>query len=97
MINRVCLSIAILLAAANSISGCVLIEGERIMAHDLAQAIPAFAVIPADTPLGYAPTPGARPEASARAANAPFARSAQYPSGGCQPSAVSRIAPELFG
>jgi flagella basal body P-ring formation protein FlgA len=41
-------------------SGCVSIEGERILARDLAQAIPAFENIPADTALGFAPAPGAR-------------------------------------
>jgi flagella basal body P-ring formation protein FlgA len=60
MINPVRLSITLLLAAGTSLSACVLIEGERIMAHDLAQAVPEFADIPADTPLGYAPAPGAR-------------------------------------
>src|ERR1700681_3286414 len=58
--NLASLSITLLLAAGTSLSACALIEGERITAHDLAQAVPAFAVIPGDTRLGYAPAPGAR-------------------------------------
>lgn len=60
MMNPVRLFITLLLAAAAGVCGCVSIEGERIVARDLAQAVPAFAAIPADTPLGYAPAPGAR-------------------------------------
>jgi flagella basal body P-ring formation protein FlgA len=64
MMNPLPLSIALLLAARGATgasgSGCVSIEGERILARDLAQAVPAFANIPADTLLGYAPAPGAR-------------------------------------
>ena len=41
-------------------SVCVPVEGERILAADLAKAEPAFAALPAETPLGYAPSPGAR-------------------------------------
>jgi flagella basal body P-ring formation protein FlgA len=59
MINPLRLSITLLLAAG-TMSGCVSIAGERVVARDLAAAVPAFAEIPADTPLGYAPAPGAR-------------------------------------
>ena len=41
-------------------SVCVPVEGERILAADLAKAEPAFAALPAEVPLGYAPSPGAR-------------------------------------
>jgi len=58
--NPLRLSITLLLAAGTGVCGCVSIEGERIVARDLAQAVPAFAAIPADTALGYAPAPGAR-------------------------------------
>jgi flagella basal body P-ring formation protein FlgA len=60
MMNPLRLSITLLLAAGTGVCGCVSIEGERIVARDLAQAVPAFAAIPADTALGYAPAPGAR-------------------------------------
>jgi Chaperone for flagella basal body P-ring formation len=40
-------------------SGCQSVHGERITAGDLAAAVPAFAELPPETPLGYAPMPGA--------------------------------------
>jgi flagella basal body P-ring formation protein FlgA len=46
---------AILLAAA-----CVALEGDKILARDLAPAGEAFASLAADTEMGYAPSPGAR-------------------------------------
>ncbi len=51
-----------LLAArfAPGASGCIAIEGERILARDLAQSVPAFTTVPADTQIGYAPVPGIR-------------------------------------
>jgi len=48
---------AILLAAAAS---CVAVEGEQILARDLAPALEAFASLAPETELGYAPAPGAR-------------------------------------
>ncbi|HLM99523.1 MAG TPA: flagellar basal body P-ring formation chaperone FlgA [Bryobacteraceae bacterium] len=39
---------------------CVPVEGDRILARDVAQAEPAFARWPPDTDLGYAPAPGLR-------------------------------------
>ena len=47
---------AILLAAA----ACVAVDGEKILARDLAPAGEAFASLPADTEMGYAPSPGVR-------------------------------------
>ena len=47
---------AIVLAAA----ACVAVDGERILARDLAPAAEAFQSLAPDTPMGYAPTPGAR-------------------------------------
>jgi flagella basal body P-ring formation protein FlgA len=41
-------------------SGCIAIEGERILARDLAQSLPAFSTVPADTQIGYAPVPGVK-------------------------------------
>jgi len=49
--------IAILLAAAAS---CVAVDGEKILARDLAPAGEAFASLAPDTEMGYAPSPGAR-------------------------------------
>ncbi|HSB16676.1 MAG TPA: flagellar basal body P-ring formation chaperone FlgA [Bryobacteraceae bacterium] len=48
------------LLAALLVSGCLAVEGEQIVAADLAGAEPAFARLPAETPLGFAPAPGAR-------------------------------------
>jgi len=39
---------------------CVPVAGDRILAGDLAAAVPAFAQWPPDTELGYTPTPGLR-------------------------------------
>lgn len=38
---------------------CQAIQGEWILGADLARAIPAFAMMPRDTALGYSPAPGA--------------------------------------
>lgn len=46
--------------AADSAPGCVAIEGERILAGDLARALPAFSAIAPEIELGYAPVPGVR-------------------------------------
>jgi flagella basal body P-ring formation protein FlgA len=61
------LLIAVSLAATSALaaseqpgSPCLNIEGDTIVARDLAQAIPAFSVLPPDTKLGYAPIPGVR-------------------------------------
>lgn len=42
------------------VSGCLAVEGEKITAGDLAVREPALARLPADTPVGYAPAPGAK-------------------------------------
>lgn len=47
---------ALLLAAA----ACLPVAGERVTAGDLARLEPAFGALSSDTPLGYAPAPGAR-------------------------------------
>jgi len=62
MTRLVRLLIALLLAArfAPGASGCVAIEGERILARDLAQTVPAFNTAPADTQVGFAPVPGVK-------------------------------------
>jgi flagella basal body P-ring formation protein FlgA len=39
---------------------CLPLEGDRILARDLAAAMPAFALWPPETELGYAPAPGLR-------------------------------------
>src|SRR5208282_472496 len=39
---------------------CLPLEGDRILARDLAAATPAFALWPPETELGYAPAPGLR-------------------------------------
>ncbi len=46
--------------AADTAPGCVAIEGERILAGDLARALPAFSAVAPDIELGYAPVPGVR-------------------------------------
>jgi flagella basal body P-ring formation protein FlgA len=42
-----------------AVAGCVPVAGERILARDLARVLPAFAALPPDLALGYAPSPGA--------------------------------------
>jgi flagella basal body P-ring formation protein FlgA len=61
------LLIALLLAATSAraaagqpISPCLMIEGDAILARDLALAVPAFSALPPDTKIGYAPIPGVR-------------------------------------
>ena len=43
-----------------AVSACLPVEGDRITAADLARADQAFAALPGETPLGFAPAPGAR-------------------------------------
>jgi len=47
-------------AAAGQTAGCVAVEGDRILAGDMAKAVAAFSSLPPDTELGYAPVPGVR-------------------------------------
>jgi flagellar basal body P-ring formation protein FlgA len=61
------LLIALLLAATSAraaagqpVSPCLMIEGDAILARDLALAVPAFSALPPDTKIGYAPIPGVR-------------------------------------
>jgi|SRR5579872_5693163 len=42
------------------LDGCYPIQDDRIYARDVATAVPAFAGVPADFALGYAPAPGSR-------------------------------------
>jgi hypothetical protein len=49
-----------MLAAAVMASACIAVGGQRIRAADLVPAVPAFAALPPEAPLGYAPAPGAR-------------------------------------
>jgi hypothetical protein len=49
---------AFLLAFA--LAGCVPVEGDKITARDLAEAVPAFSILSGDTVVGLAPAPGAR-------------------------------------
>ena len=49
-----------LTVAAPSSTGCLPVETDRIVARDLAAALPAFGTLAPDTPLSYAPAPGSR-------------------------------------
>src|ERR1019366_3977681 len=49
-----------LLALAPASAQCLPVSGSRILAQDMALGIPAFAQIPPELALGYAPAPGAR-------------------------------------
>lgn len=40
------------------VASCVAVLGPKILAHDLAQAVPAFVPTDANAVVGYAPTPG---------------------------------------
>ncbi len=48
-----------MLAAALQASPCLPVSGDTIRAADLVEAVPAYAALPADRSLGYAPVPGA--------------------------------------
>lgn len=41
-------------------TGCIAVEGDRILAGDLAKADPAFGAVAPDTPIAYAPAPGVK-------------------------------------
>ena len=47
------------LLAAGAAPACLPVSGERIVAADLAAAIPEFGAVDPRTPFGYAPSPGA--------------------------------------
>jgi flagella basal body P-ring formation protein FlgA len=46
--------------AVRASQACLPVSGERILAGDLAQAVPAFAGMTPELPLGFAPAPGSR-------------------------------------
>jgi len=50
----------LLLAMVSQPDGCYPVQDDRIYARDVTAAIPAFAGVPADFALGYAPAPGTR-------------------------------------
>lgn len=66
MTRRMLLTLLAALAPASAQGGsaglheCLPVSGERILAGDLAQAVPVFAAIAPELALGYAPAPGAR-------------------------------------
>ena len=45
---------------AAAVATCAPVAGDRIVAGDLARVWPGFAAVPGETPLGFAPIPGAR-------------------------------------
>ncbi len=50
---------AITLLFSTQLAGCLPVSSDVIRAEDLAKAAPAFAALPPDTRIGYAPVPGA--------------------------------------
>ncbi len=52
--------ILLLLAALPGPQGCLPVPGDRILAADLARAVPSFSQVPGDLPMGFAPAAGAR-------------------------------------
>src|ERR1700741_1601789 len=54
--------IGILLAASQALDPvvCLPVLGDRILAADMARAVPGFAALAPEVALGYAPAPGAR-------------------------------------
>jgi flagella basal body P-ring formation protein FlgA len=54
------IALGTLLAFTLAAGGCRAIDGERILARDLAEAVPEFAALAPETTVGYAPAPGAR-------------------------------------
>ena len=53
------MGLPLLLAFSAPLSGCQTIEGDAILARDVAAVVPAFAEVSADLNLGYAPQSGA--------------------------------------
>jgi flagella basal body P-ring formation protein FlgA len=49
-----------LASVALAAPACLQVDGERILAKDLAAALPALAALPPDTALAYSPAPGAQ-------------------------------------
>lgn len=54
------ISAALLVAIVLGARGCLPVTGERIVARDMAPAVPAFSQLPEDLSLGFAPVAGAR-------------------------------------
>jgi len=50
----------LILTMMNHYAACEAVGGERILAEDLARALPVFSVVPRDVIVGYSPTPGTR-------------------------------------
>jgi flagella basal body P-ring formation protein FlgA len=55
-----------MIAAAAVAITCIAVEGDRILASDMAKALPAFAALAPGQPLGFAPAPGAHRTFGAR-------------------------------
>jgi flagella basal body P-ring formation protein FlgA len=51
---------ALLIGSTAAWCGCVVVEGDKILARDLVGSIPEFAGIPAYESIGFAPSPGVR-------------------------------------
>jgi hypothetical protein len=49
-----------------ALAACQPVHGDKFTAGDLSPAVPEFALLPPDTPLGYAPKPGASRNLTAR-------------------------------
>ncbi|MBZ5591171.1 MAG: flagellar basal body P-ring formation chaperone FlgA [Acidobacteriia bacterium] len=77
---------AILLAAAS----CVAVDGDRILARDLASAAAAFTTVEPDTELGYAPAPGAIRTLHAAELKRMIARHGGTPGGEVGPLCIER-------
>ena len=64
MTRPVTLLIALFAAAASAsaiaVPVCTTVASDRITAGDLARILPAFSSLAPETPMGYAPVPGAR-------------------------------------
>ncbi len=69
--------LAILAILAGAAKACTQVDGARILGADLARAERAFAALPADLVVGFAPTPGVRRVIDARTL-AGIARSAGF-------------------
>jgi len=57
---RILFALAFAALSARAAGACIAVQGDRVTARDLAESVPAFSSLPADTDVGYAPVPGAR-------------------------------------
>jgi flagella basal body P-ring formation protein FlgA len=57
---RILFALTFAALSARAAGACIAVAADRVTARDLAESVPVFSPLPADTDVGYAPVPGAR-------------------------------------